>query len=422
MDRTGQDEIEESLTVGGITVQTEKPPDWLALRRELGLLTSLAVEGKVVHVARSPQSMVMETRATVTPNGDFLLMFPEGRHYNGATSKVNEMVAYRSQDSGRTWQGPVYPFRIDFNQHGFIPLIPKGTKRIYCFGTQPLLNRAETEEGRQENAPIGFRYSDDDGWTWSDTRLIRPTNDPDFTGMSVTRMYETERGTWLLGAHEADWSCKPLVTRQYILRSEDRGMTWELLPGPRPCGWQAPGWARMDEGRPIALGGDRVLLLIRTPEGRLWEARSEDDGRTWSVPKPTSLVHPDAPPMVFLLSDQKTLVVFHHNRHSDTNYSGLSMDKADTMKDRSELWVSLSDDGGLTWSDPRFLLANALKPNLENPFRNYQCSYLDAFNDGERLHLFLPHRWQRALHLTVAESELQRLPTRHQLQASGDSR
>ena len=28
-----------------------------------------------------------------------------------------------------------------------------------------------------------------------------------------------------------------------------------------------------------------------------------DDGRNWSYPAPTPLVHPDAPPMLFKLSD-----------------------------------------------------------------------------------------------------------------------
>ena len=36
--------------------------------------------------------------------------------------------------------------------------------------------------GLSENTPIGYRYSDDDGQTWSEVRIIRPKNDPDFRG------------------------------------------------------------------------------------------------------------------------------------------------------------------------------------------------------------------------------------------------
>ena len=160
----------------------------------------------------------------------------------------------------------------------------------------------------------------DDGHTWSGARLIEPDNDPGFTGMSVMRMCETEAGSWLIGAHEADWSHKPLRTRQYLLRSEDEGASWQLLPDARPGGWFARSFGRLDEGRPIDLGAGEVLLMARSPEGHLWQARSMDDGRTWSYPAPTPLVHPDAPPMLFKLSDGATLAAFHHNRHHDLDY------------------------------------------------------------------------------------------------------
>ncbi|MDD4108978.1 MAG: sialidase family protein, partial [Prolixibacteraceae bacterium] len=258
-----------------------------------------------------------ETRAIKTPDGDYLLMFPNGGHYGGAGKsgkKVNDMLAYRSNDKGKTWAGPTVAFDIDYNQHGFISLIPRGTKRIYAFGTQPIWGMYEPQKpGLHENAPIGYRYSDDDGKTWSEVRIIRPQNDPDYRGMSVMRMCETDFGTWILGTHEGDWSYKPLLTRQYLLRSEDQGQTWELLPGRRHGGWHAKCFNRMDEGRPIGLVDGKIFLMTRTPEGHLWGAWSNDDGKTWTDPKPTSLVHPDAPPMLFKLSDGKTLIAFHHN-------------------------------------------------------------------------------------------------------------
>ena len=241
--------------------------------------------------------------------------------------------------------------------------------------------------------------------------MIEPINDPGFLGMSVMRMCETESGVWLLGSHEADWSYKPLITRQYLLRSEDRGRSWELLPGNRHGGWHCPGFGRMDEGRPIELGDGRVLLMARTPEGHLWSFRSVDDGKTWSQPEPTPLIHPDAPPMLFKLTDGKTLAAFHHNRHHDTKYSGLDSKKPEMMKDRSEIWVSLSKDGGDFWSEPRFLFANALTEYFDTPFRNYQCSYLDGFSDDGMMNLFVPHRWRRVLHLQIADIDLSDLAT-----------
>jgi Neuraminidase (sialidase) len=413
----GDDPLAKSIAIGGVRMDPAAPPAGLVLRRALGLVTAAAVDGRLVHVARPPHGRLFETRAAITPAGDYLLMFPEGLHYNGKAKKVNDMIAYRSTDKGKTWTGPVVAYPIDYNQHGFIPLIPRGTKRLYAFGTQPVWDQFSIKDGQGENAPIGFRWSDDDGRTWSDVQLIKPVNDPGYRGMSVMRMCETDTGTWLIGSHTGDWSKKPLQTRQYVLRSEDHGKTWALLPDKRHDGWFVKGFDRMDEGRPISLGGGKVLMMFRTPEGHLWVARSEDDGKTWTKPKPTPLVHPDAPPMLFHLSDGKTLAAFHHNRHAQSQYAGLTSNM-EGQKDRSEIWVSLSRDGGETWTEPRFAFANALAETEPSTWHNHQCSYVDAFTDAGVLRLFVPHRWKRALYLTLKESDLESLPTRAEIQSA----
>lgn len=405
--------IAETIAIQQMQLHTAALPAELKLREPLGLVTAAAIDGQVVHRTKS---RILETRATITPNGDFLLLFPEGDHYaKSKGEKMNVMLAYRSKDRGLTWQGPTVAYDIPYSQHGFIPFIPKGTNRIYAFGTQPIPDKYSWKDGQQENAPIGHRYSDDDGHTWSEVALIKPENDPGYLGMSVMRMTETDAGTWLLGSHLADWSVKPIKTKQYLLRSEDKGKTWTLLPGSRPNGWFAEGFDRMDEGRPINLGKGKVLFMSRTPQGHLFTAWSEDDGKTWTKPAPCPLVHPDAPPMLFPLSDGKTLVAFHHRRVPKTQPGELS-DKAETMKMRTELWISTTSDGGHTWTEPRFAMVNAVEANLAVGGFNHQCSYLDAFMDGEIMHLFLPHRWQQVLHLTLKESAIPNLPTQADLE------
>ena len=141
-----------------------------------------------------------------------------------------------------------------------------------------------------------------------------------------------------------------------------------------------------------------------------WEAVAD------AAPEPTALVHPDAPPMLFLLSDGKTLAALHHNRHSVSSgvYKGLGANP-EAFMDRSEVWVAFSTDGGHTWGEPRFVCANALAPSFDKAFRNYQCSYLDMFMQDGICHLFMPHRWERALHLTISEDNLRSLSTRGDL-------
>ncbi|MEO5995484.1 MAG: sialidase family protein [Chitinophagaceae bacterium] len=409
------DRLSDTIQVASKNYAVSTIPKPLELKKKEGIASFPWVQAVVLHHARNRNGGMFETRATITPDGDYLLMFPDGGHYGGSPVKINDMLAYRSKDKGKTWTGPVVAFDIDYNQHGFIPFIPAGSKRMYAFGTQPMWGTYSRENGLQENAPIGYRYSDDDGYNWSEVRFIRPKNDSGYRGMSVMRMTETDKGTWILGTHEGDWSYKPLITRQYILRSEDKGKSWTLLPGKRHGGWFVKGFDRMDEGRPINLGNDKVYLMFRTPEGHLWSSTSTDDGKTWPDPAPTPLIQPDAPPMLFKLSDNKTLIAFHHNRHHDQHYTGLSGTKVELMKDRSELWFSLSSDEGKTWSEPRLLLVNALAEGFTSAFRNYQCSYMDVFADNGELHCFIPHRWERALYVHFKEADLKKFPTEKEL-------
>ena len=404
--------IADTVEIGCKKFSTGSLPKGLRVIEDVGLAGVAALDGAVLYRAAK---VMYEVRATPTPGGDYLVMLPAGDHYSMGDKKVNTMLALRSPDKGGTWSNPYVAFNIDFNQHGFIPLIPKGTKRIYSFGTQPVWGLYTRDKGQCENAPIGYFYSDDDGYTWTGPTIINPVNDPGFLGMSVTRMCETNKGTWLLGAHEGSSDPQPSRTNQFILRSEDQGKSWEVLPDKRYNGWHVMPFHRMDEGRPIQVG-DRILFIVRTPEGHLWALWSDDDGKTWTEPKPTPLVNPDAPPMITHLSDGKTLVCLHHNRHHDTEYSGLRMDKVSIMGDRSEIWAAMSTDCGETWTEPGFLYCNAVRHDEgREPFYNNQCSYNDIFVDGGILNIFVPHRWQQALHLQIKEDELFKLPKRSEM-------
>lgn len=82
---------------------------------------------------------------------------------------------------------------------------------------------------------------------------------------------------------------------------------------------------------------------------------------------------------------------------------------------RSEILCATSTDEARTWSEPHFVLATALLPNMQSSAFNHQCSYLDAFFDDGALQVFFPHRWQQVVHLTIRESDLAGLPFRAQI-------
>lgn len=378
----------------------------LRWRDDLGVVAAPALDMQRICI----DDFTCHPRAIRLPEGGFLLFAAAGpMHYGWARKerKGNSMWMYRSAD-GWNWSAPEEPWQVPYSQHAAVPFVPSGTNDLYAFGTEPRYDRYDGEE----NAAIGFRHSADGGRSWSDVRFVEPRQEPGFRGMSAMRLCETADGSWLLGSHSAHWSGtegvdRRVATRQFLLRTEDRGESWDLLPGKWPDGWHVPGTERMDEGRPIHLGGNRVLLLVRTTTGFLWELRSADGGRTWSEPKPTMLRHPDAPPMIFHL-DADTLAVFHHNKQVSGAFAHES---------RTELWVSLSRDEGHTWSEPRFVLANACEPAILNGWGGFtpMVSYADLVVDGEWLHLFIDHQMRQVLQARFSRQDLMNLPTARDL-------
>lgn len=139
--------VAERITVHEKEVDLNQLPAPLRVDEDLGILTFPEITGQVVYRAGNS---LFECRASKTPDGDYLLMFPtetkgwvpqnehDACHYGRKLFKSNDLVAMRSSNQGNTWTEARPAFDIDYNQHGFIPLIPRGSRRIYCFGTQPI--------------------------------------------------------------------------------------------------------------------------------------------------------------------------------------------------------------------------------------------------------------------------------------------
>jgi hypothetical protein len=412
------------MKIGGVAVTADSLPKGLRVS-DLGVVVPEWIDVRVIHrfpqpdpkfgkirdcngSYRDPVVYVDCPRPFITPKGDYLLTIISGKGHYGSTDpycKVNDIFLYRSKDKGKTWTGPSLSTTVSYNQHAWVPLVPKGSQRIYVFGTEP----APTDFDCHEDAGIAFRFSDDDGYTWSKPRRIRPQNDPGYQGVWCMNMTETDEGAWLLAPQTGAYSGhgQAFACWLYVHRSEDQGKTWIQSPAPRPSGWQwIPGhW--MAEGHPLALGNGRVVLFVRTDEGHVWQLRSKDDGKTWTNLFPTSLVHPDAPPMIQKLSDGKTLIALIHNRNTGGIYN---------RDDRSEVWISLSHDDGFTWTEPRFFMSTATTTTrLLFGHEQYCLTYCDLLANDGMLNIFLPHLWRQVLQVRMPESELSRLPTKHDL-------
>ena len=130
----------------------------------------------------------------------------------------------------------------------------------------------------------------------------------------------------------------------YVYRSDDEGATW------RRNEKIVQSFAEYD-GKRIALDEDeptveevapgKLLMLMRTDTGRLYESRSNDNGETWSEGKPTSLMSMHSPAQLRRVpGTNDLLVVFNQG----------SIDEARRDLYRARLSTAISKDGGRTWT------------------------------------------------------------------------
>lgn len=400
----------DGILVQDIEIDPRNPPRGYHSYPEIGIIAHEAVEVQRLHSMPAPWVFAEAPRTVVAPNGDYVCGFVAGRmHYMIAKYKSNDIFFVRSSDQGKTWTHPKLAWDVDYNQHTFNPLRPSDSDRLYSFALEADFDQYVD----RNNGPLGMRHSDDNGLTWSQPEPVRPSNDPDFAGVSHMQPCETDRGTWLLPTYtivRLESMNGAREDYQYVLRSEDRGKTWELIPGPRPEGWTIPETKRLLEGTILSLGGDQAVMFCRNQLGFIQELRTYDDGKTWSAPQKTPLVHPDAPPMIYRLDGGQTLIGFIHNRSASHRHIN------NKFNDRRELWITLSENGGRTWSEPRFVIADATELERGRTWDWVEASYGDLLVDGDVLNFTFNHKKQQILNLRFKRDDLDTFPTLAELE------
>jgi hypothetical protein len=292
-------------------------------------------------VAAGAKSMTLPCMVRVD-DGRLLLVWTTG----------GDAVMGTFSPDGRTWSKPTIRLSTGTG-HDYDPSVVVSGKRILVTATH-----AELSGGISTSVTYATR-SDDGGRTWS-PRYDIPMHHR-YTCGKTHHGLRLKSGTLLMG-YSWDEKCErgtnlagegDMHLRAGVMISTDGGLTWKnggdtdatypKVGGGAVAGTDEPAIVELDDGS--------IYMLVRTGADHLYEARSSDEGRTWTGIGPSPLRGSNAPAALckFQVGQRRGILCVWDN-----------------ALERFPLCAAVSFDGGKTWSKPR---------DIAGPTQGLQASY-----------------------------------------------
>jgi len=241
--------------------------------------------------------------------------------------------------TGRVWSAP-FSLISTSTGHDFDPNVVVSGKRVLVASTN-----ADFARGIHTSITTCVR-SDDNGQTWS-PRYEIPMNHR-YTCGKCHRGIRLKSGTLLMG-YSWDTKCEKgealraegaMQLHAGVMISTDNGLTWKN-GGDTGAKYQhesADAVEGTDEPAIVELDDGSIYMLMRTGTNHLYEARSTDEGKTWTSVGPSPLAGHNAPAALckFQVGERRGILCVWDNAQV-----------------RYPLCTAASFDGGKTWTKPR---------------------------------------------------------------------
>ena len=304
----------------------------------------------------------------ITQDGNWLCVLTTGPSTESQGGQ--HVVATISTDKGMTWSEliAIEPGLEDPNwrMSSWVTalIVPGG--RVYAFYDYNFDGGAT-----QHGGWLTYRYSDDNGRTWSDRRYRVPM-----------RMAKRDRENVSGGTYQYFWCIdKPVISGgsvyfglpkltsgvpldggegwvvhsdNILTESDPLEIHWEMLPDGDIGVWN-PDLGSVQEEQNIEVLSDGTLYMVnRTEIGHPAYAISRDNGHTWTTPQIVRYANgrpiktPRACPRAWKASNGKFAFWFHNDSYPGWGSSAV----------RNPVWLSggIQVDGEIQWSQPEILL------------------------------------------------------------------
>lgn len=332
------------LLAAGITLWSACLPGAEA-KRSKALPITVTIAAAVEH-PRQSESSIVELK-----DGSFLICWQQFLKSKAGAGDdgVNQLATMTSRDGGLTWAGRrVLIENNPGDVNVFSPSLcrlPTGTILLFYFryhvlkaGVPPVTSgfvRRSNDEGRSFTNETTL-------WTRRPFGVASHTLRRLSTGRLILPLDIQVGNTWTANDHS-------VVGAMF---SDDEAVTWRQSRD----SVDLPLRGAM-EGHIQELKDGRLMMVMRTQLGAVFQAYSSDGGNSWSKPQTTGLRQPETCPEMIRLSTGELMIVWCNAEYDP---------KFDHFGKRSPLTVAISRDEGQTWNHARNL-ADDPRKGYHNP-------------------------------------------------------
>lgn len=396
-----------------------------------GTMDAVDSYGVIIDGKPGPGYFNYQVQLCMTPVGTWIACWTQGSYEANPDQRV---VVSRSIDQGKTWSWEIV-IEAAGEQYQvpawIVSYVVPSTGRVYVFYWYNINGVALRDAG-----DMFFRYSDDDGLTWSRrypvgiphtsmdsgeygdihgwnfgqprlmangqvlmtyTKIKRSSLFPKRWQLDETNQWKPNPDTDPAkkpvneqGGSPNDWCTEVFILEliNILTESNPEKLTFRFLPDGDEGLWVPyPNTNRHfgQEGTLADLSGGRLLCVFRSRQGHPFFSISNDCGNTWSTPEILRLSpggepfnQPCAPCPITKLNDGRYVFLFHNTKPEESGWYP-----------RDPLWISVgrevtgtTENAGLYFSKPRVIVYNDGVP--DGPFNDFEIGYPAFYEFAEK--------------------------------------